>query len=120
MPEPRIPATPRALARPRPDPGARFPRSRPDPNPMRMLLGLAGIASASAITSALLPSVLPREAAPVQVAEVVPVPQPSVVHVTRVVQLLPGQTPPPQALVVVQPTPKPRIHVVTTRQSGMP
>lgn len=120
MSEPRLPGPPRPPVRPRPTPDMRGSRSRPDPNPLRMLLGLAGIASASAITSALLPSVLPRETAPVQVAEAVPLSQPSVVHVTRVVQLLPGQTPPPQAPVVVQPTPTPRVHVVTTRQSGTP
>ena len=120
MAEPRLPATPRPPAQPRPAPEARVQRSRPDPNPMRLLLGFAGLATASAVTSALLPSVLPRGAAPVQVAETVPAAQPSVVHVTRVVQLLPGQTPPPQAAVVVQPTPTPRVHVVTTRQSGTP
>jgi hypothetical protein len=84
-----------------------------------MLIGLAGLASASAITSALLPSVLPSPAI-ADVAQVVPVPEPSVVHVTRIVQLQPGQTAPPQASVIVQPTPTPRIHVVTTRQSGKP
>ena len=42
-------------------------------------------------------------------------------HVTRVVTLSPGQTAPPNAPVVVQPTPTPRVRVkVVTRQSGQP
>ncbi len=120
MSEPRLPGPPRPPVRPRPTPDARAPRPRPDPNPLRMLLALAGIASASAITSAMLPSVVPRPVAPADAAADVTVPQPSVIHVTRIVQLQPGQTPPPQSSVVVQPTPTPRVHVVTTRQSGTP
>ncbi len=109
VPEPRIPA-------PRP------PRSRPDPKPMRVLLAAGGIASASAILTALLPSVAPRPAGidAGLTAEVV-APAPSVQHVTRVVVLKPGQTAPPQASVIVQPTPTPRVRVITTtRQSGKP
>lgn len=128
MPDPRPPLRDRPIpdaARPprpaRPIPGAARPaRTRPDPTSLRLLVGLAGVASASAITSALLPSVLRHPAATQTVTDVVPVPEPSVIHVTRVVQLLPGQTAPPQASVVVEPTPTPRVHVVTTRQSGVP
>ena len=108
-PEPRIPA-------PRPQ------RSRPDPRPMRVLLAAGGIASASAILTALLPSVAPRPAIVDGglTAEVV-APAPSVQHVTRIVVLKPGQTAPPQASVIVQPTPTPRVRVITTtRQSGKP
>jgi len=87
------------------------------------MIGLAGIASATAITSALLPSVTP---APVSIADVAApadpaTPGPSVVHVTHVVMLKPGETAPPQASVVIPPTPTPRVKVVTTtRQSGTP
>jgi hypothetical protein len=42
-------------------------------------------------------------------------------HVTRYVQLEPGQTAPPQASIVPAPKPTPRVVVVTTtRQSGKP
>ena len=124
MSEPRTPVTPRPLPPARPDragPDARPARSKPDPNPLRLLVALAGIASASAITSALLPSVTPRPAPVADVANVAPAATPAVIHVTRYVTLLPGQTAPPQASVVVQPTPTPVVHVVTTtRQSGVP
>ena len=40
-------------------------------------------------------------------------------HVVQYVQLLPGQTPPPNATVSqAAPAPTPRVVVVTTRQSG--
>jgi hypothetical protein len=93
-------------------------RSRPDPNPLRLLIAFAGIASTSAIATAMLPSVLPASAAanPPSVAQQQPQ---NVQHVTQYVQLQPGQTAPPNAPVVVQPTPTPRVQVVTrTRQSG--
>jgi hypothetical protein len=38
-------------------------------------------------------------------------------HVIKYVQLKPGQTAPPAAVVKQAPTPKPRIVIVTTRQS---
>jgi len=102
------------------DPRAR--RGKPDPNPLRLLIGVAGVASASAVLTALLPSVMPTQVVDAGagfVAEAVPVP--SVLHVTKFVTLKPGQTAPPNAPVVVQPTPTPRIRVVTvTRQSGKP
>jgi hypothetical protein len=47
-------------------------------------------------------------------------PTPVVKHVTRYVQLQPGQTAPPAAVVQQAPAPKPRVVVVTTRQSGKP
>ena len=57
LPERVIPA--RVMpARVMPDP--RASRARPDANPLRLMMGLVGIASASALTSAMLPSVLPR------------------------------------------------------------
>ena len=106
---------------PRAVPGERPVRAKPDANPLRLLVGLAGIASASAIASALLPSVTPAPAAAADIAALTDTttPGPSVIHVTRVVMLKPGQTAPPQASVVVPPTPTPRVKVVTTtRQSG--
>ena len=103
-------------------PAPRTPRARPDPKPMRVLLAAGGIATASAVLTALLPSVAPRPAVVDGglTSEVV-APAPSVQHVTRVVVLKPGETAPPQASVVVRPTPTPRVRVVTTtRQSGKP
>jgi hypothetical protein len=107
----------------RPLPEVRPLRSRPDPAPLRLLLGLAGIASASALTSALLPSVTPTAVTMTDITNVsgATASSPSVIHVTRVVVLKPGETAPPQASVVTGPTPTPRVHVVTTtRQSGTP
>lgn len=92
-----------------------------------MLVLFTGIASASALATAMLPSVAPATdagAVPVPAtdpASVANVPAPSVRHVTRYVLLKPGQTAPPHASVLVRPTPTPRITVVTrTRQSGKP
>ncbi len=108
----------------RPTPEARPTRVKPDPNPLRMLIGLAGLAAASAITTALLPSILPppvdasaqngNDAAAVA-------PRPSVIHVQRTVQLAPGQTAPPNTSVRIAPQPTPQVHIqVVTRQSGKP
>ncbi len=106
----------------RPSLEARTPRARPDPNPVRLLIAFAGIASASAIATAMLPSVVPvGSTTNAAVIDSAVQPQPSVRHVTQYVTLAPGQTAPPNAPVVVQPTPTPRVHVVTqTRQSGLP
>ena len=103
-------------------PASRTPRGRPDPRPMRVLLAAGGIASASAVLTALLPSVAPRQVVvDAGLTSDVIAPAPSVRHVTRYVVLKPGETAPPQAPVIVQPTPTPRVHVVTvTRQSGKP
>lgn len=86
------------------------------------MLGFAGIVSASAIATGLLPTVVPT-AQPTGDATVASVTQPeaSVQHVVRYVQLQPGQTPPPQANVIAAPKPSPRrVVVTTTRQSGKP
>lgn len=113
-----VPPRPSAtIARPRPE-----PRPRPDPNPLRLMVGFVGLASLSAIATGLLPSVAPANAgAPgtaTTIADAAPI---SVKHVTRYVQLKPGQTAPPQAAIVAAPKPTPRIVVVTTtRQSGKP
>ena len=41
-----------------------------------------------------------------------------VTHITRTVQLGPGETAPPKAIVRQAPAPTPRVVTVTTRQSG--
>lgn len=115
---------------PRPVPPARTgaspqpPRGRPDPNPMRIMIGMAGLASATALLTAMLPSVVPDQVAVADAVDTTTTalgPAPSVIHVTKVVTLEPGQTAPPNASVVVRPQPTPRIRVkVVTKQSGTP
>lgn len=136
MPDPRHrQATPQRT--PRPDLAGRARRGRPDALGVRMVIGLAGLASASALTTAMLPSILPQPtlaagAQDAAAADPTQAPQPSVIHVTHVVTLAPGQTLPPDALVnqapanptpvpVATPRPTPRIvYQVVTRQSGKP
>jgi hypothetical protein len=44
-----------------------------------------------------------------------------VIHVTRTIQLAPGQSAPPNSSVQVQPQPTPQVQIqVITRQSGRP
>lgn len=113
----------------RPTPPSRPQRSKPDANPLRLLAGLAGIASASALVTAMLPSVSPTEVvvAADTTGLTAVVPEPSVLHVTKYVTLKPGQTAPPQASALVKPQPTPRVTVkvvkkvqVVTKQSGNP
>ena len=128
----RAPVVAGGVARPRPDVGPRTQprprpdaRPRPDPNPMRFMAGFVGLASLSAIATGLLPSVVPTGSAgagatttTTALTEAAPA---AVRHVTRYVQLKPGQTAPPQASVVAAPKPTPRVVIVTTtRQSGKP
>jgi hypothetical protein len=90
-------------------------RQRPDPNPLRIAAGVAGLAAATAMVSAMLtPAPLAQTVQVVTAAA----PEPAVVHVTRYVTLAPGQTAPPQAVVQQQAAPAPRTVIVTTRQSG--
>ena len=105
--------------RPAPRPAA-APKNRPDAGPMRIAIGMTGIAAASAIATALLaPATAATGGATAQTTVVLPAqPAAPVRHVTKVVQLMPGQTAPPQAVVQQAPAPKPRVVVVTTRQSG--
>lgn len=87
------------------------------------MVGFVGLASMSAIAAGLLPgAVRPASAGPVSVATAATDSSTSAVrHVTRYVQLKPGQTAPPQASVVPAAKPTPRVVVVTvTRQSGKP
>ncbi len=116
---------------------ARARRAKPESGGVRMVLGLAGLASASALATAMLPSILPQPAmvaTGVDTAAAAPAqqPDPSVIHVTRVVQLAPGQTLPPDATAsgaapAAQPQPQPTarptprvIYQTITRQSGKP
>ncbi|MDP2349587.1 MAG: hypothetical protein Q8M74_00320 [Chloroflexota bacterium] len=90
---------------------------------MRLVIGMAGLASATALLTAMLPSVTPSRVAVVEAVDNSTAlgPKPSVVHVTKVVTLQPGQTAPPNTAVVVQPQPTPRVRVkVVTQQSGTP
>jgi hypothetical protein len=92
------------------------PRSKPDPRPMRVLLGFTGLAAASAIFTAV---ALPPVTTPAtSVTSVMDAPVAPVRHVISYVQLKPGQTAPPNAAVQVVPQPTPRVVVVTTHQSG--
>ena len=109
------------------DPRVAPVRRRPDAGSLRTLALFTGVASASALATAMLPSIAPVGEAEVAMsptpdpAIVARAPAPSVRHVTRYVVLKPGQTAPPKAHVLVRPTPTPRVTVVTrTRQSGKP
>ena len=98
----------------------RRPVARPDPRPMRAILGLTGIAAAAAIATAI---IRPPTADPGSTSVVIPQvadPTASVRHVTKYVQLKPGQTAPPNAAVKVVPKATPRVVIVTTHQSGKP
>lgn len=92
------------------------PRSRPDPASHRLAIGFGGIAAASALATAFL--------GPAQAATPMAAPAPVTADAgliqrdIRYVQLLPGQTPPPNATVAQAPAATPRVVVVTTRQSG--
>jgi hypothetical protein len=112
-----------AVPGPRPVPATRpvaAPNRRPDPGPLRIAIGMTGIAAASAIATALLSSSgANADVGTVQAAVTLPAdPTPVTRHVVRYVQLMAGQTAPPKAVVKQAPAPKPRVVVVTTRQSG--
>ena len=100
-------------------------KPRPDPGPLRIALGLSGMATASALVSAFLGSALGANGGAgtgVGTTETVVVDTPTspdtVKHITRIVQLGPGETAPPKAIVQQAPAPTPRVVTVTTRQSG--
>ena len=104
---------------PAPDREPRAPKARPDPGPMRLALGMTGLAAATAMATAIVRSPFGAAApAPAATPEptAAPTPPPLVVkHVTRYVQLKPGQTAPPGARVVKKPNPSPRVVGVTGR-----
>ena len=101
-------------------------KPRPDPGPIRIAMGLTGVATASALMTAFLAPAGGAAAVGTSQAfvpaatdaTVAAVSTEVVRHVTRYVQLAPGQTAPPKAVVKQAPAPKPRVVVVTTRQSG--
>jgi len=94
-------------------------RPRPDPGPLRIAIGFGAVAATSALVTAL-SSPAGGGTAAIQPGTVVTVtdPAPLVRHVVQYIQLEPGQTAPPQSVVQQAPAPKPRVVVVTTRQSG--
>lgn len=116
----RPPARPNVVRAPRPAPSgldvARRPAARPDARPMRAILGLTGMAAAAAIATVIIRP--PSGDAGTTTVVIPQVADPSVRHVTKYVQLKPGQTAPPHATVKVVPKATPRVVIVTTRQSG--
>ena len=81
------------------------------------------MATASALVSAFLGPAAgtARDKARVATDDVVidtPASPDPVTHITRTVQLGPGETAPPKAIVRQAPAPTPRVVTVTTRQSG--
>ena len=116
--------------------GAHEPRQRPDPRPMRLVLGLGGLAALSAMVGAVIAPPAPITAqdvttdvttgvttgvtgtAPITSADALAggtgagstaTEPPTVIkHVKRYVYLAPGQTPPSQALVTKLPAATPR------------
>ena len=104
----------------RPTPLARTGGARPDPTPMRFALGLTGLVAATAMaTSIVRPPAASPATSPGTDPSALPVPDPTaapalvVTHVTRYVQLQPGETAPPGAKVVTKAAPSPRVVVVT-------
>jgi hypothetical protein len=117
-----------------PDREPRVPKARPDPGPMRFTLALTGLVAATAMATAIVrPTAAPAAAVVDPALDPTPTAPPPLVirHVTRYVQLQPGEMAPPGASVVQSPAASPRvvvvtvpapaprrIVVVTTRQSG--
>jgi hypothetical protein len=110
-----------ALVRPAERAGSAPRRPRPDPRPMRLALGMAGVATLSALGTAILvpPQAPASQATSVTTGQTASTATTRVRHVTQYVQLAPGQTAPPQATVEAVPTPAPKV-VIVTRQSGKP
>ena len=95
------------------------PRAKPDARPLRIAYGMGAVAAATAIVTAMVsPPPGASGSAQVQTITLPADPAPSVVHVVQYVHLAPGQTAPPNTVVKQAPTPKPRVVVITTRQSG--
>ncbi len=111
-------ATPQA---PRPTPGT--PKQRPDPRPMRLVLGAGTIAAVSIMAAGLVR--FPSASADASVADAMSVDtiataQPEIIvkHKIRYVQLKPGQRAPQGAKVIAGAVPTPR--VVVTRIAARP
>lgn len=116
---PRDPSSTDQVSIPRAAPRVAHPaKPRPDPRPLRIAYGMGAVASISAFMTAL---ALPGTGATIATVQTVveqPVATAPVRHVIEYVQLKPGQTAPPKAVVKQAPTPTPRVVIVTTRQSG--
>lgn len=94
--------------------------ARPDARPLRMLIALTGVAAVSALAT-VIAAPLPASQTTTTLVVTQALPSVPVTHVTRYVQLKPGQTAPPSAHVQAAPVATPRVVVVTTtRQSGKP
>ena len=116
---PEAPPTADRPAAARKQPAA-TPKARPDPRPLRIAFGMGAVATASALITAF--------AAPGAGTATTHRADdgdrsrsgaaPSVRHVIQYVQLKPGQTAPPKAVVKQAPALPPKVVVVTTRQSG--
>jgi hypothetical protein len=105
---------------PTPTPVSSGRKPRPDPGPLRIVMGLTGIATASALVAAFLAPApgTAIDAAATQDATAPVSPSGPVRRVVRYVQLQPGETPPPDAVVQQAPAPSPRVVIVQTKQSG--
>lgn len=82
---------------------------------------MTGIATASALISAFLSPSVGVNATSTTTSTSTTVsaaPTDAVRHIVRYVQLQPGQTAPPNVIVKQAPAPKPRVVIVTTKQSG--
>ena len=100
-------------------PPATTPKARPDARPLRIAFGMGAVATASALITAFAAPGAGTATTTVQTTVTRPVdPAPSVRHIIQYVQLKPGQTAPPKAVVKPAPAVPPRVVVVTTRQSG--
>ena len=87
---------------------------------MRIAWGLGSIAAVSALATAIVaPPPAPVDASGTTTVTTTVAPVASPRHVIRYVQLEPGQTAPPQAVVQQPATPQPRVVTIVTRQSGV-
>jgi hypothetical protein len=115
-----VPAQPSDSGRPAARPAAHPAPRRPDPTAARLAVAAGGIASISALLSAIAGAAIPSTtsaAAPTAITQAAPAAQ----TVVRYVYVQSGQaTPAPQlATVVPPPAPAPQPAPVVTRQSGV-
>lgn len=88
---------------------------------MRAIIGFTGLAAASAMATAIVrPPIVNVGTTTLAVTADANSLVGPVHHVTRYVQLQPGQTAPPNTAVQVVPQATPRVVIVTTHQSGVP
>ncbi len=113
-------------------PTTQTPRKRPDPRPMRLVIGAGGLAAVSAVAAAIVAQPQPYAGPEIVTDPAVMVPATPVIaqRPVQYVQLEPGQTAPPGARVIAADVPTPvtvvtvvsapvkRTVIVTTAQSG--